>query len=332
MNWFTSDQMLALLYSRAVENGAIIDRSVCACVPDLVEALKMEYSIDDMDASEVPIDLEVMLDLAQGICSISSDAWRYISQWAKDADTLTAWQQNLAFRIGTGIEKGHILGFRQAFQGKAILDKIRYIGLNSLDISVAGEVENKASFFSDWNARQFAFPEARRYTIAELSAYTRLFAVDEPKTGHMFRSNHLSASLLGRMAEQRILDFDSVVSESEKMVHCLQSKDLAPPIDVKEMATQIFAVLENVDRVSKMPPSEWQSMAHWASFNKRVPGWMADEAQRVGKKIEKGYAITPSQARTALSIIERVKQLGYVKQKPSRTRYFSKPASVKQRR
>lgn len=317
MSSFTSDQILALLYSRAIENGNAIDRSVCACVMDLVNALEVEYSLDGVDASKLQQDLEAMLNLTECICSISPSAWRCIYKSSEEIVPLAEWQRRLAFGVGAAIEKGQIVSFKQAVHGKVILDAIEGVGFDKLEHPAADELKEKAKCFGAWNASQRLFQRARRNSVAKLIDYTRQFAADETKPSQLFWAKHLAATALGRALEWQVPDPESVLMDLTKLTRCLQSIHLVASIDLDDLAKQIASILNDIKWVSTIPSSQWRSIAECLGKIKHVSKVKVKKAQRIGRNVERNRRATPYEAKTAVAIYKEAMKLGCVGGQPS---------------
>lgn len=311
METFTHDQVCALLFSRNVEIESTADHDFFNEASGLIDALKQEYSLDDVDANEISKDVSAMLALHRGICKISPATWRRIAQWAKESDNLHGWQRSLSFRIGGHLESGHGVSFSQSLHAKDMLDEIRYIGFRKLGDPIGSELKLAIGTFQEWNDRLFAFPKPRTKVLTELTSYSKLFSRSDSAQTRMFKSHHIGSAVLFRVLDVPY-DYDAVFSDASKLFHCLLAKGLVEPIELDDISKQVFSVLQDIEATSESLPATWFAISDWARGNSKFPKWMGREARKLGNAIQSSRKITPTEAITSKSIIEKAMQLGYV--------------------
>jgi AIPR protein len=64
------------------------------------------------------------------MAAVGADGWLAISNWAKETDNLQSWQRKIAYDIGVRIKRGRDPSYKQAVQGKKIVDAARQRGFS----------------------------------------------------------------------------------------------------------------------------------------------------------------------------------------------------------
>jgi hypothetical protein len=68
------------------------------------------------------------LQLIERVAAIPAESWFGLSAWAKDTNTLQAWQRSLAFSLGRAARGSKPPTRKQALHGEAIMTEARSLG------------------------------------------------------------------------------------------------------------------------------------------------------------------------------------------------------------